>query len=57
MGMIGDPDSAAVADMPDELQEALRIEGLSRGADDYMSKPFDPLTLARDVSGALGWDA
>ena len=27
------------------------------GVAGVLSKPFDPLTLARDVSGALGWDA
>lgn len=27
------------------------------GVAGVLSKPFDPLTLAREVSGALGWDA
>ena len=30
-----------------------RIEGLSRGADDYMSKPFDPRELALRVDAIL----
>ena len=30
-----------------------RIEGLSRGADDYMSKPFDPRELALRVEAIL----
>ncbi|MNT42468.1 Transcriptional regulatory protein OmpR [compost metagenome] len=30
-----------------------RIEGLSRGADDYMSKPFDPRELALRIEAIL----
>ena len=33
-----------------------RIEGLSRGADDYMSKPFDPRELALRVDAILRRD-
>ena len=37
---------------PDDLE---RFAGL--GVDGVIAKPFDPLTLPRDVSAALGWES
>lgn len=37
---------------PDDLE---RFAGL--GVDGVITKPFDPLTLPREVSTALGWEA
>ena len=37
-------------------EEADRVAGLEIGADDYIAKPFDPMTLHERVAAALGWD-
>ena len=36
-----------------QAQEATRAKSLAAGADEYLTKPFSPLTLLRKVSEAL----